>query len=188
MATPRGIWRKAAAQGRAHRRLAAHDDPDRGADRDAGGARRRHPLGRPATSIRPRITPRRPSRPPAFRCSRSRARASPNTGITRRNCSDWRDGGTPNMILDDGGDATMFVHQGCAPSAVKPPFSISTEQRRGRSVLRADQEDAEGKAQRLASPRSRRHQGRLGRDDHRRPPPLRHGEIRHAAVPGDQRQ
>jgi adenosylhomocysteinase len=25
---------------------------------------------------------------------------------------DWHGGGTPNMILDDGGDATMFVHQG----------------------------------------------------------------------------
>src|ERR1700689_2597071 len=25
---------------------------------------------------------------------------------------DWSDGGAPNMILDDGGDATMFVHQG----------------------------------------------------------------------------
>ena len=25
---------------------------------------------------------------------------------------EWHDGGTPNMILDDGGDATMFVHQG----------------------------------------------------------------------------
>ena len=25
---------------------------------------------------------------------------------------DWHDGGTPNMILDDGGDATMFVHLG----------------------------------------------------------------------------
>src|SRR4051812_690502 len=23
---------------------------------------------------------------------------------------EWSDGGTPNMILDDGGDATMFVH------------------------------------------------------------------------------
>ncbi|MGA2941218.1 MAG: adenosylhomocysteinase [Xanthobacteraceae bacterium] len=26
---------------------------------------------------------------------------------------DWHGGGYPNMILDDGGDATMFVHQGC---------------------------------------------------------------------------
>src|SRR5499427_1886199 len=25
---------------------------------------------------------------------------------------DWADGGTPNMILDDGGDATLFVHLG----------------------------------------------------------------------------
>jgi adenosylhomocysteinase len=25
---------------------------------------------------------------------------------------EWHDGGVPNMILDDGGDATMFVHQG----------------------------------------------------------------------------
>src|SRR5471030_592973 len=25
---------------------------------------------------------------------------------------EWNGGGTPNMILDDGGDATMFVHQG----------------------------------------------------------------------------
>jgi adenosylhomocysteinase len=25
---------------------------------------------------------------------------------------EWGDGGTPNMILDDGGDATMFVHLG----------------------------------------------------------------------------
>ena len=45
MAIARGIRREAAAQGRAHRRLAAHDDPDRRADRDAEGARRRHPLG-----------------------------------------------------------------------------------------------------------------------------------------------
>ena len=36
---------EAAAQGRAHRRLAPHDHPDRGADRDAEGARRRRPLG-----------------------------------------------------------------------------------------------------------------------------------------------
>ena len=25
---------------------------------------------------------------------------------------DWHGGGTPNMILDDGGDATMLVHHG----------------------------------------------------------------------------
>ena len=41
----RGIRPRAAAARRAHRRLAAHDDPDGGADRDAAGARRRGPLG-----------------------------------------------------------------------------------------------------------------------------------------------
>ncbi|MFX5956888.1 adenosylhomocysteinase, partial [Acinetobacter baumannii] len=25
---------------------------------------------------------------------------------------DWADGGTPNMILDDGGDATVLLHLG----------------------------------------------------------------------------
>ena len=55
----------AAAQGRAHHRLAAHDDPDRRADRDARRARRRGPLGARATSSRPRTTPppRSPSGP-----------------------------------------------------------------------------------------------------------------------------
>jgi adenosylhomocysteinase len=30
---------------------------------------------------------------------------------------EWGDGGMPNMILDDGGDATLFVHWACAPRA-----------------------------------------------------------------------
>jgi len=29
-----------------------------------------------------------------------------------RRILEWGDGGTPNMILDDGGDATMLVHHG----------------------------------------------------------------------------
>ncbi len=61
MALARGIRRLAAAQGRADHRLAAHDHPDRGADRDARRARRRACAGRPATSSRPRTTPPRRS-------------------------------------------------------------------------------------------------------------------------------
>ena len=45
MATREEFGPKQPLQGRAHRRLAAHDDPDRGADRDAHGARRRRALG-----------------------------------------------------------------------------------------------------------------------------------------------
>ena len=41
----RRVRRRAAAQGRAHHGLAAHDDPDRRADRDARCSRRRGPLG-----------------------------------------------------------------------------------------------------------------------------------------------
>jgi hypothetical protein len=41
----RSSGRKQIAQGRAHLRLAAHDDPDRGADRNPGGAWRASALG-----------------------------------------------------------------------------------------------------------------------------------------------
>ena len=41
----RRVRRGEAAEGRADRRVAAHDDPDRGADRDAGGARGERALG-----------------------------------------------------------------------------------------------------------------------------------------------
>ena len=45
MALRRGVRHDEAAEGRAHHRLAAHDHPDRGADRDADRARRRRALG-----------------------------------------------------------------------------------------------------------------------------------------------
>src|SRR5664279_1610254 len=35
---------------------------------------------------------------------------------------EWHGGGTPNMILDDGGDATMFVHQGYRAEQHDPVF------------------------------------------------------------------
>ena len=35
---------------------------------------------------------------------------------------EWHGGGTPNMILDDGGDATMFVHQGYRAERHDPVF------------------------------------------------------------------
>src|SRR2546421_3761400 len=35
---------------------------------------------------------------------------------------EWHGGGYPNMILDDGGDATMFVHQGVRAEQGDPVF------------------------------------------------------------------
>ena len=107
-----------AARRRPHRRLAAHDDPDRRADRDPGRASAPRSAGPPATSSPPRTTP--PPRSSSARrappTTRRASRSSP--GRARR----WRStGGAPsrsstgratasgaNMILDDGGDATML--------------------------------------------------------------------------------
>jgi adenosylhomocysteinase len=108
MALARGVWRDQAAQGRAHRWLAAHDDPDRGTDRDAGRIWAPICAGRRATSSRPRTTPRRRSPRRAFRSSPSRARRWRNTGITLDRIFQFEDGGA-NMILDDGGDATLYI-------------------------------------------------------------------------------
>ena len=48
-----------------------------------------------------------------------------------RKIFEWSDGGTPNMILDDGGDATMLVHLGKAaekdPSVLDNPDSEEAE-------------------------------------------------------------
>ena len=88
MATARGVRRRAAAQGRAHHRLAAHDDPDRRPDRDAGRARRRGPLGVVQHLLHPGPRRRRGRRragrhgrgAPGSRCSPGRARRSRSTG------------------------------------------------------------------------------------------------------------
>ncbi len=101
-----------AAQGRAHRRLAAHDHSDRGADRNPAGARRRHPLG----SVQHLLDP--------GSCRRARivATGTPIFAVKGASLKDywdyqikifeWGDGGVPNMILDDGGDATVLIHLG----------------------------------------------------------------------------
>jgi adenosylhomocysteinase len=95
----------AAAQGRAHHRLAAHDHPDRGADRDAEGARRRGALGLVQHLLDP--GPRR------RRHRRRRHAGVRRKGETLEEYWDYThrifDGprtAAPNMILDDGGDAT----------------------------------------------------------------------------------
>ncbi len=98
----------------------AHDDPDRRAHRDAGRARAPRCAGSRATSSRRRITPRRPSRsartepsrrPRAFRCSPGRARRWRSTGGAPTRHSTGRRRG-PDLIVDDGGDATLLIHKG----------------------------------------------------------------------------
>jgi len=88
-------------------------------------------------------------------------------------------GGTPNMILDDGGDATLLVHLGSraekdASLIANGPLRLDQEAycRQTGLVLDARQEHP------------RRHRG----DHHRRAPLVPDGEGRPAAVSCDQRQ
>ena len=54
---------------------------------------------------------------------------------------EWPDGGTPNMILDDGGDATLLLHLGAR--AEKDPSRARQPDQRGRDrAVRRDQEAA----------------------------------------------
>src|SRR5271169_4368557 len=86
--------------------------------------------GPPVTSIRPRITPQPRSLPPARRSSRSRASRSKSTGTTHR-IFEWSDGSGPNMILDDGGDATLLMHLGMQaesnPAVIAKPTNEEEE-------------------------------------------------------------
>ena len=102
---------------------------------------------------------------------------------------DWADGGTPNMILDDGGDATLLIHLG-----IRAENGDTRVPRQGRSNEEEEVLFAAIKAKLASSPGwyspkiGHRHQGRHRGDHHRRPPPLHHGQGGQAAVPRDQRQ
>ena len=92
---------------------------------------RRSALGSAATSSRPRTMPRRRSPRPASRCSPTRARRCEEYWDFTDRMMDWGNGQTPNMILDDGGDATMLVLTGAKaekdPSILDKPGNEEEE-------------------------------------------------------------
>ena len=96
------------------------------------------------------------------------------------------DGGTPNMILDDGGDATLLVTLGAKHEEDRHVAARGQQRRRTRAVRR-DAQTPQGKA-RLLLEDPGQHQRRDRRNHHRRAPPLPDGKRRPPAVPGDQRQ
>jgi adenosylhomocysteinase len=93
----------------------------------------------------------------------------------------------PELILDDGGDATMMVLKGAEfeKAGSIPEFDRHPEEL-GASTS-CSQEAFEGDPGPLA-PKIERDQGRLRGDHHRRPSPLPDGRERRAALPGHQRQ
>ncbi len=170
--------------GRPDHGLPAHDHPDRRAHRDAHRPRRRRPLGQlqhllhPGPRRRGRSSaPTAPSTPPAAsRSTPGRARRSRSTGGAPSRLLRWPDGDGPNMILDDGGDATAARAQGrrVREGRRRPRRRRRTTPRSGRSsstlLKRSLAEDA-----RPLDQGRRRHQGRHRGDHHRRAPPLRDG-------------
>ena len=100
-----------AAEGRAHRRLSAHDHPDRRADRDPHRPGRQGPLVVLQHLLDPgsRRRRHRRRRHPGVRLERhGRGRV---LVVHRADGARAPNGWTPNMILDDGGDLTLLMHQ-----------------------------------------------------------------------------
>ena len=87
----------------------------------------------------------------------------------------WPDGGGPNMILDDGGDATLLVHKGVEfekAGAVPDASTAGSEEEAVilRLLARSLQESPDRWTE-IGGADPRRHRG----DHHRGPPPLRDG-------------
>ena len=109
--------------------------------------------------------------------------------MVHRAGADWATAEGPNMILDDGGDATHARPQGRRVRG----------RRRGAGSLDGRLRGVPGHPRACCSARSQNdaqrwtqiaaeHQGRHRGDHHRRPPPVRDAAGRQAAVPGHQRQ
>jgi S-adenosyl-L-homocysteine hydrolase len=94
----------------------------------------------------------------------------------------------PNMILDDGGDATMLVHKGLeyeAAGAVPSPSQDEPEDVTALfGVLRRSLASKPG----TVDAHGQGHQGRHRGDHHGRAPAIRDGPRRHSRLPGHQRQ
>ena len=99
---------------------------------------------------------------------------------------EWHDGGGPNMILDDGGDATLLLVLG---SKAEKDISVldnpgSEEEVALFNAIKAKTQDQ----QRLVQQPVGRNPGGYRGDHHRRQASVSDGEGRHPAVSGDQRE
>ena len=181
MAMRAPVRRAQAARRRQDRRIAAHDGADRRADRDPGRARRRRALGQLQHLLHPGPRRRRDRRRPGRHPGRTRTGVPVFAwkGETLEEywwCTEqilsWPDGELANMILDDGGDATLLVHKGVEFSkAGEVPEPTEDDSEECQVVLRLLKRSiAEGRDwTAVANALIGRHRG----DHHRRPPAVR---------------
>ena len=93
----------------------------------------------------------------------------------------WHDGGTPNLILDDGGDATLLVHLGC--DAEKDPTILDRKPESEEEAILLGSISRRCRTIRNFYSTDRQEHHRRQRGDHdRRPSPLRARQERHAAA------
>ena len=99
---------------------------------------------------------------------------------------EWSDGGFPNMILDDGGDATLLLHLGlqAETNAGVLAHPGNEEEEVLFAAIKKRIKDQPGWYTKARQASARRHRG----NHHRRAPALSDGQGRPSAVPGDQRQ
>ena len=99
---------------------------------------------------------------------------------------EWHDGGTPNMILDDGGDATLLVILGA--KAEKDPSVIANPTNEEEAAFFKSIKKRLDTKPGYYSQHPRQHQGRDRGDHHRRASALRDAEAGRPALPGHQRE
>ena len=102
--------------------------------------------------------------------------------------SAFQGGKGPNLILDDGGDLTLLVHKGVEAEKKGVVERFSAEMSEEATVIFGVLTESLKKSKTRFTTMAKRDQGRLRRDHHGRPSPVRDGEDRLAAVPGHQRQ
>ena len=101
----------------------------------------------------------------------------------------WDDGSGPDMIVDDGGDATLLIHKW--PRVRKGRQDPPVQRRQRARRMGRDLTDAARHRHQIARPLGELRQAdrrRQRRDNHRRPSPLRDGAEGRAALPGHQCQ
>ena len=192
----RGVRRLPAAQGRAHRRLAAHDRADRRAHRDPHRARRRGPLGllqhllhpgrgRRGRRRRPERHPRRPAG-----CAGLRLEGRDAAGVLVVHRAD------PHLARWRGPEHDPGRRRRRHPPGPQGQ-GVGEGRRRAvhvrgrlRGVRRHPRDGPQHPQDRPAEVDDHRgrHQGRHRGDHDRRPPAVPAGRGRRAALPGDQRQ